>query len=284
MGLKLTDDNTRRLPAMRNRNQPGPASDDERSVRIYTLGRFSVHSNLHSMAKQQSRHHRPFELLQALIAFGGRAVHEEVLSQALWPDAEGDSARNAFDVTVHRLRRVFGIKSLVITHDRHLTLNSNIAWVDAWEFEQLVNRSERLLAHVKDPATMHQLALCGEDLFTLYQGGFLEREPVRPWALTLRERLRSKLMRHIIDVGQAWEAAKEWQRAIRIYRKGLEIDPLTEALYQRLIVCLRDSGQIAEAMATFHQCRNVLADQFQIQPSPKTLELSASLQAYAHSH
>lgn len=284
MGMNPANEFTRRRHSMSSRNQAHREPEASQPVRIYTLGRFSVHSNCQSNARQKSHHQRPFELLKALIAFGGRAVHEDVLSQALWPDAEGDSARNTFDVTVHRLRRVFGVENLFLVNDRHLTLNSDLAWVDVWAFEQIVNHSERLLAHAKDMAVMQQLAACGEDLFALYQGAFLERESARPWTLSMRERLRSKLMRHIIETGQAWEGAKDWQRAIRIYRKGLEIDPLTESLYQRLIVCLRDSGQIAEALAIAHQCRNVLANQLQIQPSPKTLELSASLSNYAQRH
>jgi DNA-binding SARP family transcriptional activator len=269
---------------MNQRNRSHCEPGDERVVRIYTLGRFSVHSDCQSMALQQSRHQRPFQLLQALIAFGGRAVHEDMLCQALWPDADGDSAKNAFDVTVHRLRRLFDIKDLLIVHDHHLTLNNNLAWVDVWAFEQLVNHSERLLRHAQDPEILQQLATCGEELFSLYQGAFLERESVRPWTLSLRERLRSKLMRHIADTGQAWEAARQLPQAIRVYRKGLEIDPLAESLYQRLIVCLRDSGRIAEALTTFQQCQKAFAEQFQIPPSAKTLELSASLLNYAHHH
>ena len=250
---------------------------DKQPVRIHTLGRFSVQSERQAIIRPQSRQHRPFELLQALIALGGREVHEEILSQALWPDAEGDNARNAFDVTLHRLRRIFGIVNLFIVHDRRLTLNSSLAWVDVWEFEQLINQSERLLKQAKDPAVAHQLHTAGERVLHLYQGSFLEREPTHTWTLTLRERLRSKLLRHILDAGQTWEAAEEWDTAIRLYRKGLEIDPLIESLYQRLMICYREMGQFAEALATYDLCRKVLNEYFHVAPSRKTVELSLSL-------
>jgi len=257
---------------------------DGQPIRIRTLGRFSVQSDHHPITRSQSRHQRPFELLQALIALGGRDVHEEILCQALWPDAEGDNDRNAFDVTLHRLRRIFDVENLLIIRNRRLTLNSSLAWVDVWEFEQIVNYCERLLIHAKEPAVLKQLEMCGEHLLNLYQGSFLEREPTRAWALTLRERLRSKLLRHMLDTGQLFETAKEWDGAIRLYRKGLEIEPLAESLYQRLIICFRDSGQIAQALTTFHQCKNVLNEYFQIAPSRKTLDLSQSLIRPAHRH
>jgi two-component SAPR family response regulator len=253
----------------------------EQPLRIHTLGRFSVQIN--DRALDLARQQRPLELLKALIAFGGRDVHADLLSQALWPDAEGDDAQNAFDVTLHRLRRAFGIKGLLILRDRRLTLNNQLVWVDAWSFERLVNHSERLLDRVEDPLIAVQLRRCGERLLNLYTGHFMEREATQPWCLTLRERLRSKLLRHIIDAGRCWERAGEWDRAIRFYRKGLEIDPLMEALYQRLMICFRDTRRIAEGLGAFHQCRKVLAEQFRISPSPRTLELYSALKKLSHS-
>ncbi len=48
---------------------------------------------------------KPLALLQALVAFGGQRVREDRLSEALWPDADGDAAHQALSTTLHRLRR-----------------------------------------------------------------------------------------------------------------------------------------------------------------------------------
>ena len=255
-----------------------PASEPERPVRVHSLGRFSVQAHGQAVTGgAKARNQRPLELLQALIAFGGRGVHAELLSQALWPDAEGDKAQNAFDVTLHRLRQLIGVKNLFLVHDRRLTLNSDLAWVDAWAFEREVNHAERLLGRLDQPETLLQLARSEERILGLYQGAFLEREATRAWSLSLRERLRSKLLRHISEVGRAWEMAGEWDTAIRCYRRGLEIDPLIEILYQRLMCCLRDSGRVPEALATYQHCRAILAEQFRIEPSRATRELYNAL-------
>ena len=251
----------------------------ETPVRIHTLGRFSVQTHDHPVALTRLRQQKPFELLQALIAFGGRDVHSETLSAALWPDADGDQAQNTFDVTLHRLRRIFGIKDLFLMHDRRLTLNSQMVWVDVWAFERTVNFNERLLTHRTDPGVLRQLSRSGERLLNLYQGAFLEREAVRPWMLSLRERLRSKLLRFILDAGKVWETRRDWNQAIRLYQKGLEVEPLGEALYQQLMICYRDAGRLAEAINTFHLCRKQLAEQLHIQPSPVTFDLYQSLKS-----
>lgn len=251
----------------------------DRPVRIHTLGRFGVQLNHHAVTVRQTRQHRPIELLQALIALGGRDVSSELLSQALWPDADGDAASNTFDVTLHRLRRLLDIRDLLLLRDHRLTLNSDLAWVDAWAFERLINHAEHLLTQADEPIILRQLARIGERLLTLYRGGFLDREAGNNWSLALRERLRSKLLRHIQDVGLVWERLGEWEQAERFYRKGLEIDPLAESLYQRLMVCFRETGRPADAMALYQRCRDILEHHFQVRPSARTLELYASLKA-----
>jgi two-component SAPR family response regulator len=247
-------------------------------VRIHTLGRFSVQLHRQPVTgTAKPRYQRSLELLQALIALGGRDVHAELLAQALWPDADGDNAQNAFDVTLYRLRQLFNIDDLFLINNRRLTLNGELVWVDVWTFERLVNHAERLLDRISEPAIARQLSRSEERLLNLYQGSFLEREAFRPWTLSLRERLRSKLLRHMNEAGPAWEKAGEWDTAIRFYRKGLEIDPLIETLYRRLMICFRQTGRTAEALATYQRCRAILSEQLQIQPSRETRELYNSL-------
>ncbi len=282
MGVSLKGSTARGLSALRTGaercNEGRWDIDAPRPVRIHTLGRFSVQLRGRPVTGAgRPRYERSLELLQALVALGGRDVHAELLSQALWPDAEGDKALNAFDVTLHRLRQLLNIDHLLLIRERRLTLNSELAWVDAWTFECLVNDAERLLNRISEPAAARRLARCQERMLNLYQGGFLEREATRTWSLSLRERLRSKLLRHMNEAGPAWEKAGEWDTAIRYYRKGLEIDPLIETLYQRLMCCFRETGRVAEALATYHRCRAVLAEQFQIEPSRATRELYNSL-------
>jgi DNA-binding SARP family transcriptional activator len=260
-------------------NLPADRCEPECPVRIHTLGRFGIKLHGQAMVFSATRQQRVVELLQALIAFGGRDVSIELLSQALWPDADGDIAKNSFDVTLHRLRKLFNIKDLLVVRERRLTLNSKLAWVDAWLLEQLINHCRPLLERLGEPAVTRELSRCSERMQLIYQGGFLEREAVRPWAISLRERLRSKVLFYLIDAGQAWEAMGDTECAIRCYRKGLEIEPLAEELYQNLIRCYGDNQRVAEAMATFRRCKQVLADQLQISPAPATCDLYATLKS-----
>lgn len=261
-----------------NSSMTDPGVDD-RPVKIHTLGRFSIQLNGAALPLAQGRKHRTLELLKALIALGGREVHADLLCEALWPDADGDTAQNSFDVTLHRLRKVFGIRNLLTLCDRRLTLNSDLAWVDVWQFEKLVNHSERLLRFGSSPDVIGQLIDCNDHLLQLYQGAFLEREAVQNWSLGLSERLRSKLLRHTIDTGRVCESRQQWDEAIRLYQKGLEVDPLIEQLHLRLMTCYRNSGRIAEAIGAYYHCRDLLTQHLHVEPARATVELYQTMRS-----
>ena len=83
-----------------------PAAIDaavSQTVRIYTLGRFSLLLHGQPAIFGRKTPQRPLELLKAVIAYGGRDISLSLLTAALWPDSDGDDARRAFDTTLFRL-------------------------------------------------------------------------------------------------------------------------------------------------------------------------------------
>lgn len=131
---------------------------------------------------------KPLELLKALIAFGGRNVPEAKLQDALWPEAEGDSASQALATTLFRLRKLAGDK-LIERGEGRLTLSATVCWVDCWALERLFNE--------KQPCE----TMCLEKITKLYQGAFLEGEDDAAWAMTMREKLRSKVKKYRANLG-----------------------------------------------------------------------------------
>jgi predicted CxxxxCH...CXXCH cytochrome family protein len=78
------------------------------TIKILTLGRFEVLLDGEPVRFARKVQRKPLALLKALIAFGGRGVREELVMDALWPDAEGDAARVALASALHRLRGLLG--------------------------------------------------------------------------------------------------------------------------------------------------------------------------------
>ncbi|MGO8756157.1 MAG: hypothetical protein ACLQHK_13110, partial [Gallionellaceae bacterium] len=75
-------------------------------IKIYTLGRFSIVRDGAPVRFAARGQRKVVELLKALVALGTRELDEVRVTDALWPEAEGDKAHQAFKTTLHRLRKL----------------------------------------------------------------------------------------------------------------------------------------------------------------------------------
>jgi LuxR family transcriptional regulator, maltose regulon positive regulatory protein len=223
-------------------------------VRVYTLGRFGVLLDGQPLEFSGKAQRKPLELLMALIAFGGRDVGERQLTEALWPDAEGDAAHQACAVALHRLRKLLGCDDAIALQRNHFSLDPRHVWVDAWAFERGVAAQDGRAE-------------------ALYQGPFLANHGDLSWAIALRERLRVKYVRYLADRGRALSEAGRFEAAIASFEKGLSADPLVEELYRHLMLCYRALERPAEAIAVYRRCERTLAAALGVAPAPKTVAL-----------
>jgi len=234
------------------------------AVKIYTLGRFQLVTNGRPVTFRGKAQQKPLLLLKALISFGGRGVKEGLIGDALWPDVDGDMQHQTLTTTLHRLRRLLGYREVITVQDGQLTLNPTLCWVDIWAFERLLGRAEK-----RNPDdTLGQRAMA--EATALYQGEFLPELEDESWTIHTRERLRSRFLRLVEQRGTAFEKYHEFEEAILLYRKGLEVDPLVEQFYQRLMICYKAQGRTGEAVAVFQRCKKILGCMLGIEPSIET--------------
>jgi DNA-binding SARP family transcriptional activator len=246
-------------------------------VEVYTLGRFGIVLEGKKFAAPRKAQLKPVQMLKALIALGGRNVSEERLSVFLWPDADGDQAHQSFATTLRRLRKLLGNEKALLFSDGYLTLSNRYCWVDVWAFERVLGKFERTMEEGKHEAVEAHCAQLSEKAIALYQGPFLPGDTFCSDIDSHRERLRSKFLRCVKAAGRPLESGGQWGKALVCYQKGLEVDDLAEELYRRLMVCHRQLGQVAEALAVYHRCRRKLSAVLRVNPSPETEAVFRSL-------
>lgn len=242
------------------------------AVKIYTLGRFSLLVNGKTLANSGSARKKPLELLKAIISLGGREIDQHKITDMLWPDSEGDSATQNLHTTIHRLRKLLG-EEAVILHNGYVSLNDRYAWVDTWSFERLIGQISKILRLVQSKENIEQVSSLSSQLFSLYQGNFLANESEKIWSVAIQQKLKSRFIRLIIDLGSYWQKSNDWERAISCYRHGLEIDNLAEELYQHIMHAYQKTDRQADAIAIYKQCQKNLFDFLGTSPSPKTESL-----------
>jgi LuxR family transcriptional regulator, maltose regulon positive regulatory protein len=95
--------------------------------------------------------------------------------------------------------------------------------------------------------------------------------------LPMRDRLRSRLERIVAHAGAHWEQAGDHSRAAAVYQRGVEIDPVAEVFYRRLMACRAQAGDRAGALEVYRRCREMLSSVLGIAPSAQTETLRSSL-------
>jgi DNA-binding SARP family transcriptional activator len=239
-------------------------------IQIFTLGRFSIAINQRAVHSKGKARHRPLGLLKALIALGGRDVASSRLCECLWPDSEGDLGARNLTITLHRLRSLLQTRTAVLSENGKLSLNVDVCWVDAWQFERLVNDGLRRLEKpvAGDAAEFHLRAA-----LNLYAGDFLARDSEEFWMLALRLRLRTKFERLVTALSMHLEYQRRYAEAIDLCLQALALDPLNELLYRRLMGCYLKRGELAEVARTYNRCREALAKGLAMPPSMETERL-----------
>ena len=238
-------------------------------VKIYCLGRFELEIQGKQPAFAAKAPRKMLGLLKALICLGGRNVPDYRLIDALWPGEEGDAARIAFGVAIHRLRKLLGKNEAIEFKDGRISLRPDIVWVDAFAFQRLAGEVH-LRSNGDRDATI-------ERALELYEGTLLPGDGEEAWSAAMRERLRAKFVHYVGQAAEKLETDGEWERAIALYLRGIDADELIESFYQGLMRCHRNLGHLAEGLSVYRRMRHIFSVTLGVGPSQQSEALRTLL-------
>ena len=211
-------------------------------IQVRTLGSFEVLVDDANISSGRKHPRRTLALLQALIAFGGRQVSRTALTDALWPDADGDQAHNALEAALHRLRGRLRVAGAIVSRYGCLDIDLQHVWVDALAFDAATANSLHQTGTI-DPGA------CVERAFELYRGAFLPEDGANWWAVRSRDRLRSRFV-NVVAGAAAWmEASNRFGDAAQLYERAVLVEELICVFHDGLIRCLNRLGRQAEVDA-----------------------------------
>jgi len=258
-----------RISKLENSTPTSKESQEPWSLKIFTLGRFSVIKDGKLLQSSRRVPKQTLLMLKALIAFGGRGVAVGLLADIFWSRAEGDAAHSAFTTALHRLRQLIGKNEAIRCYDGKLDLDPRYVWIDLWEFKRILGQVDTAWNEGLSERNRVKVIDLAEKGMKMYTGPFLTGEN-EAWMIPMREHLRSKFLRNVGRVALYWEQAGELNKAVNCYQRGLEADELEEEFYQRLMKCYRQMGKRAEAIAIYKRCCQILSAVLGIEPSPET--------------
>lgn len=249
-------------------------------VRIHSLGRFTVLRRDEEVRFVGRSQRKPMELLETLLALGGREVSAARVAGALWPQSDGDSAANTLGTTLHRLRKLLGEDATITLVDGRLTLDPRLVWVDTWAFERSVSECETLLAAGASPAAILKSF---DGVLSRYRGPFLPANEGGPGVLARRERLHGRFQRISEAVAEIAIARCASAVADTLCHRILDIDPLAEPIHRALMRSLAAQGRHGEALEICARAERMLQAELGRGVSPATRALRRSISDAASS-
>ena len=216
-------------------------------------------------------------LLACLLVRPGQLISTESLILELWGDSPPAKANNLVSIYVHRLRRLIGDSEgrLLVYRAPGYLLRIAPGDLDLEEFERLVAEGRSALAAAEPQRAAGLLA----EALGLWRGRLLA--DVAPSTLISTEAERGNELR--LDAAELRaEADLACGRAAQLVpelRRLVGENPIREGLWLLLISALDEAGRHAEALDTYTQARQVIADELGVDPGAELQELYAQLLA-----
>lgn len=221
---------------------------DKRSVRVLSLGGFSVLRGGEVVRTSEWQSRRARELLKILVARRGHPVHRGTLMEALWPDEDESRLGNRLSVALTTVRSVLdpskhNVPDEFVRADRDaVALNLDAVDVDL----------ERFMSGAADGLERLRRGDLGgvavlEAAEAIYSGDFLEENPYEDWAVPAREEARATYIAVARALAEQAVGRGDPDSAARYLLRVLETDAYDEDAHIALVTCLSDAGRYGEA-------------------------------------
>jgi DNA-binding SARP family transcriptional activator len=211
---------------------------------------------------------RKAQALLIYLASTGYPHSREKVAGLFWPDMPDCQALKNLRTILPDLRQSVG-SYLIVSREAIAFDRAQPYWLD-------VEVLRKALENKSVTANTQQLW----DVIALYQEDFLAGWYVRrapefeEWMLMEREQLRRLVVRGLAFLTE--RCLNEGKEAIGLQavERLLQLEPWLETAHQQRMRLLARMGQRGAALTQYETCRQILADEFEIEPMPETIRLA----------
>jgi TolB-like protein/DNA-binding SARP family transcriptional activator len=227
------------------------------------LGGPSLSANGSTLTGPATQRHR-LALLALLASSQSRPQSRDKLVALLWPERDGEHARNLLNQGVHALRRAIGEAGIISVQDE-LQLDPAAVVCDVVAFDDAVAAGEF------------------ERAIGLYTGPFLDgfhlpgTSEFEHWADGERDRLRRSYARSLESLAEVAEERREWSSAVERWRGLVSEEPYNARVTLRLMRALDGAGDRAGALQQARRHTLLVQEEFGAGPDPHVIALADRL-------
>ncbi|WP_270179734.1 BTAD domain-containing putative transcriptional regulator [Alkalihalobacillus sp. CinArs1] len=243
------------------------------TLRVKTLGEFSVSLGDNVLDHKMWQREKGKELFQYLLVRRNAFVRKEEIFHDVWPDTDETNSQRDFKVAFNALNKALepdrkkrGQPYFVIRQDSSYGFNRTaVIDLDCHHFEHWITEG------LKENRIVQSKKLLEKGL-QYYGGDFLTERRVQ-WAEIERERLRQLYVRGLEKLAQLFIRLSEFEKAIPICRKIIEVDALWEEAYRLLMYCYYQRNNRPQAMRLYRECTVKLREELAVEPMESTKQM-----------
>jgi DNA-binding SARP family transcriptional activator/tetratricopeptide (TPR) repeat protein len=220
------------------------------------------------------RSHKTRCLLTYLAVEAGRPHARAALAALLWPDTPGSTALNYLRSALANLRELLGDEAAAKTGHPpcFLVTRETLQLNPAADVRLDIAALTTLAGNPLDQGAL-------EGALALYRGPFLEGfagddgPAFAEWLLITREHYSRMALAVLQQLAALAFDQHRYIIAVEYCRRWLALEPWDEAAHRQLMAALALDGNRNAALAHYAACRNLLAQELGVEPSPPTTAL-----------
>lgn len=243
-------------------------------VEVNLLGTFEIYVDNQLVSHPLTRSKKLRHLVGFLILNRNRAVPNEEVIQALWPERQNKDPRNALKLLIHRLRAGLieggAPEDLDFLVTRQCTCRWNPEMHCIYDFEKFdalrtLSQNER---SNEDVVYIRLSSACD-----LYQGKLMEDASGEWWQQEISERMHQDFLQAAKALVKLMDERRMHEEVLKLCRRILYIDPDKERIHQAYIFALAHAGYNQMAMAHYQEVKKRFYQKEGMQPPERLYRL-----------
>ncbi len=247
-------------------------------LRLYLTGRVTLERDGRAVDERRLPGRQGRRAFAYLVLERSRPVRIDELALAVWGTEDPSGAwATALSAIVSKLRaalRTLGLDARAITTESgcyRLALPAD-GWVDVESARRALDEAE---GHVR-AGRARQAWGPANVAASVAARPFLAADDAE-WITRARAALRDTRVRALECLAASASANGEHPLAAQLAREVVELEPFRETGWQRLMRALADGGNRAEALRAHAECRDLMAKELGVAPSPATEAIANAL-------
>lgn len=247
------------------------------SLKVQLLGEFRCWRGQELISHEAWKTAKIRALFAMLVSERGRLFTPAELIGQLWPGTESEKVYTSLRRRISDLRRILeprlkqGRQSYyVLQHAYRYSFNVEAqCWIDVEEFARL----EREGQHQEHRAAWPLAITAYNKALQLYRGEYFAEDRYEDWAKTNRDYWRDRCLYVITRLAECYSRLGHYQEAIGACRQALQVAPHYEEGQRRLMLYYYLWGERTQALKTYEDYRQKLAEELGLSPSLQMEEL-----------